>query len=42
MIEESNRHSIRVAEKIGMRVGAPEIFDDIPVIVHFAQRDVVP
>jgi [ribosomal protein S5]-alanine N-acetyltransferase len=39
MIEEANRPSIRVAEKIGMRAGAPEIFHGIPVIVRFAQRE---
>jgi ribosomal-protein-alanine N-acetyltransferase len=39
MIEEANRASIRVAEKIGMRAGAPEIFHGIPAIVHFAQSD---
>jgi [ribosomal protein S5]-alanine N-acetyltransferase len=37
MIEEANRPSTRVAEKIGMRAGAPEIFHGIPVNVHFAQ-----
>jgi ribosomal-protein-alanine N-acetyltransferase len=37
MIEEANRPSIRVAEKLGMRAGATEIFHGIPVIVHFAQ-----
>jgi ribosomal-protein-alanine N-acetyltransferase len=40
MIEEANRPSVRVAEKIGMRAGAPEILHGIPVIVHFAQADV--
>jgi [ribosomal protein S5]-alanine N-acetyltransferase len=36
MIEEENRRSVRVAEKIGMRAGAPETFYDIPVIAFFA------
>jgi ribosomal-protein-alanine N-acetyltransferase len=42
VIEEANRSSVRVAEKIGMRAGAPETFHGIPVIVYFAQADVVP
>jgi RimJ/RimL family protein N-acetyltransferase len=37
MIEEANRRSVRVAEKIGMQAGAPEIFHRNPVIEHFAQ-----
>jgi hypothetical protein len=37
VIEEANRPSIRVAEKIGMPAGAAEIIHGIPVIVHFAQ-----
>jgi ribosomal-protein-alanine N-acetyltransferase len=37
MIEEDNRRSIRVAEKIGMRAGASETFHGIPVIAYFAE-----
>jgi [ribosomal protein S5]-alanine N-acetyltransferase len=37
MIEQANHRSIRVAEKIGMRAGAPEIFHDIPVVAYFAE-----
>jgi [ribosomal protein S5]-alanine N-acetyltransferase len=38
MIEQDNRRSIRVAEKIGMRAGASETFHGIPVIAYFAER----
>jgi hypothetical protein len=37
MIAEANHRSVRVAEKIGMRPGAAEIFYDIPVIAYFAE-----
>ena len=37
LIEEANRGSIRVAEKIGMQAGAPERFHGIPVIAYFAE-----
>ena len=37
MIEKANHGSVRVAEKIGMQAGAPEIFHDIPVIAYFAE-----
>lgn len=37
MIEAANHASIRVAEKIGMKAGAPETFYDIPVIAYFAE-----
>jgi RimJ/RimL family protein N-acetyltransferase len=32
-----NHRSVRVAEKIGMQVGALEIFHDIPVIAFFKE-----
>jgi len=40
MIEKANHRSVRVAEKIGMRARAPEIFHDIAVIAYFAEAPV--
>jgi RimJ/RimL family protein N-acetyltransferase len=40
VIEKANHRSVRVAEKIGMRAGAPEIFHDIAVIAYFAEAPV--
>jgi [ribosomal protein S5]-alanine N-acetyltransferase len=38
MIEQANSPSIRVAQKIGMRVAGPEVYHDIPVISYAAVR----